>query len=291
MARTMREDYEMYGLHRTLDPKGAGPQAAKKLNAEPRLIALSETLIEVEVLNLDALSMSQLRRQADDGGDEAVVGLVRDIIHARGKMHNPVTDSGGVLVGRVLEIGPNAPAMESGLKVGTLIIPLCSLSAIPLHIDTFKSISGEQVNVHGHAIMFGRIQYATIPENIPIDVALSAIDVSRLPPQVERLIAARKGMRILVMGCGKSGLFAIACARLADPTAFIAAVDVSPHGLRFADSLGMANVVQSVDCRAPMEVLDFVQQRLRGPDGNDGMQVVMTAGDTYKQVLIWCSTV
>ena len=40
-----------------------------------------------------------------------------DIVSTRGKMHNPVTDSGGVLIGKVIELGKDAPAKARGLKV------------------------------------------------------------------------------------------------------------------------------------------------------------------------------
>src|SRR4051812_50209235 len=89
------------GLHRVLEPVGVLPQAAWRLDADPRL-ADDEVRVRVERLNLDAASFRQLRQKHGGDGD-AVRAEVLEIVRAQGKMHNPVTGSGGVLVGTVQE--------------------------------------------------------------------------------------------------------------------------------------------------------------------------------------------
>ncbi len=102
------------GLHRVLEPAGASlPQAARVLDAGPELWP-DEVRIDVETLNLDAASFRQLTEK--HGGDgEAVRAEVLAIVGERGKMQNPVTGSGGMLVGTVAEVGPESPL---GLAVG-----------------------------------------------------------------------------------------------------------------------------------------------------------------------------
>jgi hypothetical protein len=67
------------------------------------------------------------RRQLRSTGKD-VATQIMDIIAARGKMHNPVTNSGGVLVGRVREVGSGVAeargAGASDLRVGQLIVPV-----------------------------------------------------------------------------------------------------------------------------------------------------------------------
>ena len=90
-----------YGLHRVLEPKGVMPQPAHRLDARP-VCHDNELLIEVDCLNIDSASFTQLKEAA--GGDpERVKERILRIVAERGKMHNPVTNSGGMLIGRVLD--------------------------------------------------------------------------------------------------------------------------------------------------------------------------------------------
>ena len=101
------------GLHRVIDPAGAAlPQAARVLDAAPELWP-DEVRIAVETLNLDAASFRQLSEKHGGDGD-AVRAEVLDIVAARGKMQNPVTGSGGMLIGTVAEVGPESPLGPRG---------------------------------------------------------------------------------------------------------------------------------------------------------------------------------
>ena len=88
------------GMHRVVDPAGAAlPQAARVLDAGGDLWP-DEVRIDVETLNLDAASFRQLSEKHAGDGD-AVRAEVLDIVATRGKMQNPVTGSGGMLIGPV----------------------------------------------------------------------------------------------------------------------------------------------------------------------------------------------
>ena len=119
------------GLHRVLEPQGVLPQAAWKLDPSPELGA-GEIRVRVQRLNLDAASFRQLSdKHHGDGG--RVRAEVLDIVRTRGKMQNPVTGSGGMLVGVVEAIGPNSHHHE--LEVGDPVTTLVSLTLTPLQID------------------------------------------------------------------------------------------------------------------------------------------------------------
>src|SRR4051794_6855109 len=95
------------GLHRVITPAGVLPQAADRLDASPT-VGPDEVRVRVERLNLDAASFRQLADKHGGNGD-AVRAEVLEIIDRRGKMHNPVTGSGGMLIGTVDAVGPRSP--------------------------------------------------------------------------------------------------------------------------------------------------------------------------------------
>ena len=117
------------GVHRVLEPEGVLPQAAWRLDASPE-IGPDEVRVRVRRLNLDAASFQQLHdKHFGDGA--RVRAEVAGIIASRGKMQNPVTGSGGMLIGVVDEVGPESPL---GLAVGDRIATLVSLTLTPLRI-------------------------------------------------------------------------------------------------------------------------------------------------------------
>src|SRR5262245_18570068 len=122
----MKERTSPVGLHRVLDPSGVLPQAARRLDASPE-IGPDEVRIAVERLNLDAASFRQLSTK-HGGSGTAVRDEVLEIIASRGKMHNPVTGSGGMLIGTVDAVGPESPL---GLRPGQRVATLVSLTLTP----------------------------------------------------------------------------------------------------------------------------------------------------------------
>jgi L-erythro-3,5-diaminohexanoate dehydrogenase len=208
------------GLHRVLEPAGVLPQAALRLDAD-RTIGDSEVRIGLERLNLDAASYRQL--SAAHGGDgTAIRAAVLDIIAARGKMHNPVTGSGGMLIGTVEAVGPASPL---GLAVGQRVATLVSLTLTPLAVtDGLAGWDGrsEQVPAAGHAILFARSLAAPLPDDIDAGDALAVLDVCGAPALTARIVEraaierTQPGVRVAVLGGGgKSGSLSLAAARRA----------------------------------------------------------------------------
>ncbi|HLH84738.1 MAG TPA: L-erythro-3,5-diaminohexanoate dehydrogenase [Trebonia sp.] len=180
------------GLGRVADPAerlaGVLPQAAWRLDTSPRLGA-DEVRIRVDRLNLDAASYRQLS-EANNGDGDAIREAVREIIGSRGKMHNPVTGSGGMLTGVVDEAGPESPL---GLKPGDRVATLVSLTLTPLEIyDGLARWDGlsEQVPCEGHAILFGRSIAAVLPGDLPVPLSLAVMDVCGAPALTKRVVEA-----------------------------------------------------------------------------------------------------
>ncbi len=183
------------GLHRVTDPAerlaGVLPQAAWRLDPSPQL-APDEVRIRIDRLNLDAASYRQLH-DANAGNGDAIRDAVREIIATRGKMHNPVTGSGGMLTGTVEEAGPESPL---GLKNGDRVATLVSLTLTPLEIyDNLKNWDGlsEQIPCDGHAILFGRSIAAVLPDDLAVPLALSVMDVCGAPALTHRVVTRLTG--------------------------------------------------------------------------------------------------
>ncbi|MEV1288884.1 zinc-binding alcohol dehydrogenase, partial [Micromonospora sp. NPDC049679] len=203
------------GLHRVIEPAGVLPQAAQRLDSRPEL-GPDEVRIRVERLNLDAASFRQLAEK--HGGDGAAVRAeVREIIRSRGKMHNPVTGSGGMLIGTVDEVGPESPL---GLKSGDRVATLVSLTLTPLAVsDGLAGWDGlsEQVPCAGHAILFGRSIAAVLPDDLDPQLSLAVLDVCGAPALTARVVRGygRPVTVAVIGGAGKSGSLSLAAARRA----------------------------------------------------------------------------
>ncbi|MGI5228656.1 L-erythro-3,5-diaminohexanoate dehydrogenase [Actinoallomurus sp. CA-142502] len=244
------------GLHRVLEPPGVLPQAARRLDPDPR-IREDEVRVRLERLNLDAASYRQLHT-AHDGDPDAIRAEVLQIIRTRGKMHNPVTGSGGMLIGVVDEVGPRSPL---GLTPGMRIATLVSLTLTPLHVeDDLRRWDGhgEQVPAEGHAILFARSIAAELPADLPAGLSLAVMDVCGAPALTHRVVAARTAPVVAVIGAaGKSGSLALAAARRAGAARTIGVVPFEAEAARLR-AAGLADDVVIADARDPIALAGAV---------------------------------
>jgi L-erythro-3,5-diaminohexanoate dehydrogenase len=259
-----------FGVHRVLDPSGERvtlPQAARRLDPSPTLTP-DEVRIDVEVLNLDAASYRQLREKHTDADGfvdgAAVRGEVLDIVAERGKMQNPVTGSGGMLIGTVAEVGPQSPL---GLQVGDRVATLVSLSLTPLVIaDGLESWDGmsERVPARGHAILFGRSIAAVLPDDLDPELSLMVMDVCGAPALVQRVVqgyVARGHVPSVAVlgGAGKSGSLSLAAAREAGAGRRVAVVPLEREA-ELLRGTGLAEEIAIADARSPLGLEAAVQE-------------------------------
>lgn len=196
-----------YGIHRVLEPTGVLPQPAIKIDNDMDIYD-NEILIDVKTLNVDSASFTQIREAANDD-TEVIKSMMMNIVAERGKHQNPVTGSGGMLIGTVEKVGP-ALIGKTDLKEGNKIATLVSLSLTPLRIDEILEVRKEvdQVDIKGKAILFESGIYAVIPEDIPENLALSVLDVAGAPAQTAKLV--KPGDTVVVLGgTGKSGMLCL----------------------------------------------------------------------------------
>lgn len=253
-----------YGTHRVISPKGVLPQPADKLDNNMDEIYDNEILIDVQTLNIDSASFTQISNQA--GGDKAKIAeIMLDIVEKQGKHRNPVTGSGGMLLGTVEKIG-DALVGKTDLKVGDKIATLVSLSLTPLRIDKIKEIRPDvdQVDIDGKAILFESGIYAKIPSDLPEKLVMSALDVAGAPAQVAKLV--RPGNTVLIIGAaGKSGMLCCYEARKrVGVTGKVIGLCYSPEEKERLDKLGFCHEVVCMDARQPIPVLEKITELTNG---------------------------
>ena len=244
------------GLHRSLEPPGTLPQLAWRLDSDPRARS-NEIAIAVSALNIDSASFHDLSERAASTG-EPVPAQVARIVRERGKMHNPTTNSGGICIGEIREIGPDHPAVGK-FTPGDRIATLVSLTLTPLALDDVgPTVPGsERVAATGTAILFARTLFARLPDDLPEALALAAFDVCGAPALVRR--HARGAGSVLIVGAGKAGLLSLAAARDAMPSGRILGVDASGAAVERARGVGIADVILRVDARNPVALLSAVE--------------------------------
>jgi len=251
------------GSHRVIEPKGALPQAAWRLDNSSRAYA-NEIACDVELLNIDSASFAQMRAQHGDDA-RAIAAHVVATVDERGKQHNAVTGSGGMFVGRVAHVG-EALRARNDIAPGDRIASLVSLTLTPLRLDAVERVdlATGQLHVAGTAVLFESGVYARLPDDVPTAVALAVLDVAGAPAQVARLAAP--GMTVCVVGAdGKSGVLACAAARDAvGPAGRV--VGIVPHGETPAARLlvehGYLDALIVADARDALAVLQRVPEAL-----------------------------
>jgi len=244
-----------YGTHRVIEPKGVLPQTAEVISNDMEIFD-NEILIDVEALNIDSASFRQLKEEA--GADVSKMqSKILQIVSEKGKMKNPVTGSGGVLIGTVEKIG-DAMEGKTDLKVGDKIVTLISLSLTPLRIDEISKIHLEtdRVDIKGKAILFESGLYGKIPSDIPEAVAMAALDVAGAPAQTAKMV--KPGQKVLVFGAGgKSGiLVCYEAKKRVGPTGMVVGIERNEANVKRLQDLGFCDYVLNIDAQNPVEVMN-----------------------------------
>jgi len=246
-----------YGSHRVIEPLGALPQPAERLDNDMSRLYDNELLVDVTALNIDSASFTQLE-EATGGDPEKIKAEILNIVSLRGKMQNPVTGSGGMFIGVVAKVG-NALA-KKGLAVGDRIASLVSLSLTPLKINKIKRILPEidRVEIEGQAILFESGIYAKLPDDMDEGLALAALDVAGAPAQAAKLV--KPGQSVLILGAGgKSGMLAaFESMKRVGPTGRVVGNVYLPKDADVLKSLKICHEVVVEDATKPIVLLHKV---------------------------------
>jgi len=253
-----------FGSHRVIEPKGVLPQPALRIDNDLSRLWDNEMLIEVETLNIDAASFSQIKQAA--GGDEGRIReTIQSIVIHRGKLQNPVTGSGGMLVGTVAAMGPRWRG-RADVGIGDRIASLVSLSLTPLRIDAILEVKSQidQVRIRGQAVLFESGIYIRLPADLPPALALALLDVAGAPAQTARLV--RPGDTVVIIGAtGKSGILcAYEARKRAGVTGNIIGTGTSDRSLSRLAALGFCDHAVKLDATDALGVYETVKKLTAG---------------------------
>lgn len=252
-----------FGAHRVINPAGVLPQPALKINNDMENIYSNEILVDVEILNIDSASFTQIK-QACGGDIEKIKQMILDIVDEKGKMQNPVTGSGGMFIGTVAKIGEDIKREE--LKVGTKIASLVSLSLTPLKIKEIIEVKDkvDQVVVKAQAILFESGIYAVLPDDIAAPLALAVLDVCGAPAQTARFVKLNDTVVIIGAG-GKSGILcAYEARKRIGPGGKIIGIEYSDKGISQLETLGLCDHIFKLDATDALTCYEKINQATDG---------------------------
>ncbi|MEY8414745.1 zinc-binding dehydrogenase [Tissierella praeacuta] len=274
-----------YGTHRVIEPKGVLPQPALKIDNDMEIYD-NEILIDVQTLNVDSASFTQIK-EAAHGDIEEIKKIMKGIVAERGKHQNPVTGSGGMLIGTVEKIG-SALEGKTDLKVGDKIATLVSLSLTPLRIDEFKEVRPDvdQVDIVGKAILFESGIYAVIPSDMPENLALSVLDVAGAPAQTAKLV--KPGDTVVVIGgTGKSGMLCLYEAKKrAGVTGKVICIGSRDTTLQRCKDGNLADVYIKANATDAVEILEKVKEATNGEMADIVINTVNIPNTEMSSILI-----
>lgn len=164
-----------FGLSRVISPKGVLPVAAWELDNSPT-IGEGEALLHIDKIQMEKESFGQICSSC--GYDVVKIkSRIIDIINKRGKLQNPYTKTGGVFVGKMINMGKNYLNSE-GFQIGESVCCVCSTCGIPMKIGSIDSIDFTygQINCTGYAIVFDTTPLRRLLPGIKDEFILTAVD-------------------------------------------------------------------------------------------------------------------
>lgn len=255
----MKQDC-VFGTHRVVEPRFSLPQPSWKLDNTMEIYD-SEILVDVKTLNVNSISFAQIYNECE-GDLEKVSDKILKIVATRGKLHNPITGTGGMLVGKIKKIGTSYHNPQN-LEIGDKIASLCSLSLTPLKIYSINNIniSTAQVDVHAEAVLFQSSPIVKMPNDLPFSEILTVLDEAGAPMQAMKLV--QKNNTVLIMGAGgKLGLLCAFAARqkLGDSGKIIGVVNTE-QSCKLLKKVGIFNKIIITDAFKPIQALAQILDR------------------------------
>lgn len=192
------ENLEMpYGTRRVLEPEHVLPTSAWRLDNSHKIYE-NEIRVDIDTIHIECTSFKQICIEANNNDDKIKQKII-DIVIRRGKLHNPVTDTGGLFSGKVAEIGEDFDNKKS-LLVGDDVICNASLASVPIYLDKIISIDRAfgQIEVEGYAILTEDIPLIRKPSFVPTNLLLFAFNESGTLYRISATAVGKK--KFLIVG-------------------------------------------------------------------------------------------
>lgn len=186
-----------YGIKRVLEPKHVLPTSAWKLD-NSRKIYSDELKVSIRRIHLEGTGFKQICTESNDDENRIKQAII-DMVIRRGKLHNPVTDTGGLVLGVVEEIGSEYNN-SMGLEKGDLVICNASAASLPMYLEEITSVNRafNQVEAKGCVIVHSLIPLVKAPEDVPLEMLMFAFDQSGTLYRLHQLVEGKE--KFLVVG-------------------------------------------------------------------------------------------
>ena len=186
-----------YGLKRVAEPQYVLPTSAWKLDNSRNLYP-DELRISIRRIHMEGTSFKQICTESNYN-EEKIKQKIIDIIIRRGKLHNPVTDTGGLVLGTIEEIGA-AFENPQDLKVGDTVICNASLASVPMYIENIAAIDHvyNQLDAEGYAILHDRVPIVKVDDGTPVNLLLFMLDESGTLYRLDQLVNGQT--KFLIVG-------------------------------------------------------------------------------------------
>lgn len=164
-----------FGLNRVIEPENTVPVTAWKLD-NSREITPYEIRLSIDQVHVEWDSFQQICTSCGYDDDKVKARII-DIIEKRGKLHNPYTGSGGIMMGTIEAIGKEAQKQCSH-KPGDEVYCVTALMAVPLHIENITEIDYEncQFKAEGYGICFRPEHLFAVESDVKSNYTMIAID-------------------------------------------------------------------------------------------------------------------
>lgn len=209
-----------YEFDRVLRPSQVFPASAWELDNSSKL-RKGEIRVGLRRVHVEGTSFRQICQEALND-EEVIKEKIKDIVIKRGKLHNPVTDTGGLFYGVIEEIDRSFDNPK-GLKVGDEVVCNTSTTGVPLYIDRITRIDKTypQFEAEGYAISLPGVPVIKKPADIPIDLLLFTFNESGTIYTVSKVARGKKRFAIVGNNMLMSIIYGYTIRKVAGPEAEI----------------------------------------------------------------------
>ncbi len=255
-----------YSIERVLEPKHVLPASAWKLD-NSRYLMPGEMRLDVKRIHIEGTSFKEMSLGGGSGDeDQRIKQKIMDIVIRRGKLHNPVTDTGGLLYGIVAEIDPDYPNPK-GLEVGDEVICVAALASVPLEIEEIISIDKAygQIEVEGHAIITPHMPMLRRPEDLSLKLLMYTLDESGTLYRLSSAAVGKKKFLVVGNNLLSNLLFGLAIRKVArDDAEIVCLLDKNSDSVVKGKSIDLLTKevfteVHYVDILRPLECIEKIR--------------------------------
>ena len=251
---------QSYGTNRVLEPQHVLPTSAWRLD-NCRALSKGEIRVDIKRIHIEGTSFKQICMESNNN-EQRIRQKIMDIVIRRGKLHNPVTDTGGLFYGIVSEIGEEYDNKKNFVP-GEEVVCNASLASVPIYIDKVLSIDRAfgQAEIEGYAILYNEVPLVRRPEGIPINLLLFAFNESGTLYRISNTAVGKRKFLIVGNNLLSNLLFGYAVRKVAREDAEVVCLldkkaDIVLKGKSVNDLIAKVfTEVHYVDILKPMECL------------------------------------